>query len=332
MLHILNTCTDPCCNLALEEYFLKHAPVAEDLLILWRNAPTVVIGRNQNILAEINQDFIAERNIRVVRRLSGGGAVYHDLGNLNFTFITALSKVGHNNFAHFTRSVIDALAAFGVDAEFTGRNDLTIAGQKFSGNAQYIHRDRLLHHGTLLFDTDLPTLAQALAGAEAKHSKPAVASVRSRVTTIRRHLPSDITLAEFEAALIQAAFARTGMPYQGYEPSVLDRQAIADLADRRYRDPNWTYGKLPPSNFNSKKTFAGGSVQVLLDVQKAAIVRCKIYGDFFATGNMDELAALIHGAPYRREAISLILESWLGLHPLHNITPAELLSCFFPEA
>lgn len=332
MLHIPNTCTDPCCNLALEEYFLKHAPVAEDLLILWRNAPTVVIGRNQNILAEINQDFIAERNIQVVRRLSGGGAVYHDLGNLNFTFITALSKVGHNNFAHFTRSVIDALAAFGVDAEFTGRNDLTIAGQKFSGNAQYIHHDRLLHHGTLLFDTDLPTLAQALAGAEAKHSKPAVASVRSRVTTIRRHLPPDITLAEFEATLIQAAFARTGMPYQGYEPSVLGRQAIADLADRRYRDPNWTYGKLPPSNYNSKKTFAGGSVQVLLDVQNAAIVRCKIYGDFFATGNMDELAALIQGAPYRREAISLILESWLGLHPLHNITPTELLSCFFPEA
>ena len=332
MLHIPNACTDPCYNLALEEYFLKHAPVADDLVILWRNAPTVVIGRNQNIAVEINQPYVEEHGFQIVRRLSGGGAVYHDLGNLNFTFITALSSVGHNNFAHFTRSVIEALSEFGVAAEFTGRNDLTLDGQKFSGNAQYIHHNRLLHHGTLLFDTDMTVLTHALSGSDAKHSKPAVASVRSKVTTIRQHLPPAITLAAFESVLLSAIFAQTESPYRRYELSAADRQSIETLAEKRYRDPVWTYGKLPLYSHNTKKTFAGGSVQVLLNIQDKTITQCKICGDFFATGDMDEMAATLNGAPYQSEAVSNLIDSWLAVHPIHSISPEELLSCFFPNA
>ena len=331
MLHILNSCTEPCFNLALEEHFLKHAPVSDDLVILWQNAPTVVIGRNQNAAVEINHPFIEERNIQVVRRLSGGGAVYHDLGNLNFTFITSLATVGHNNFAHFTLPIIDALGALGVQAEFTGRNDLTIEGQKFSGNAQYIHRDRLLHHGTLLFDTDMAVLAQALAGSDAKSAKPAVASVRSRVTTIRQHLPPAITLAEFEAALLNAIFSRYGAPYRQYELSAEDRQCIENLADRRYRYSAWTYGTNPLYNHSHKQTFAGGTVQVFLNVQNDTIRHCKICGDFFATGDMDELSAALGGAPFTREAIASVVETWLIAHPIHDISPEELLTCFFPN-
>ena len=329
MLDIPNACTDPCYNLALEEYFLKHAPVSEDLVILWQNTPTVVIGRNQNIFSEINQPFIEEQHIQVVRRLSGGGAVYHDLGNLNFTFITALSTVGHNNFAYFTRSVIDTLSLFGVAAEFTGRNDLTLDGQKFSGNAQYIHHDRLLHHGTLLFETDLRVLAQSLSGTEAKNSKPAVASVRSRVTTIRPHLPSSISLAEFEAALLKAIFTNAASTYQSYVLSAADRQSIEALANKRYRDPTWTYGALPPYNRSSKKTFNGGTVQVLLNVQNDTITNCKICGDFFATGDIDELTAALDGSPFTRESVACIADSWLTTHPIHNISTTDLLSCFF---
>jgi lipoate---protein ligase len=331
MLHILNSCTDPCYNLALEEYFLKYAPVPDNLVILWQNSPTVVIGRNQNAAVEINQLFITERKIQVVRRLSGGGAVYHDLGNLNFTFITALSAVGHNNFSHFTLPIIDALASLGVKAEFTGRNDLTIDGRKFSGNAQYIHRNRLLHHGTLLFDTDMTALAQALSGSDAKHSKPAVASVRSKVTTIRQHLPPEITLAEFEAALIKAIFDNAGTPYQRYELSTADRQSIENLAGKRYRDQSWTYDKLPLYNRSNKQTFVGGSVHVFLNVQNETIMQCKICGDFFATGDMDELSATLSGAPYTRAAIANFIKVWLAACPIHNISPDELLSCFFPN-
>lgn len=332
MFHIPNACSDPCYNLALEEYFLKQAPIPDDLVILWQNKPTVVIGRNQNIVAEINQPFIEEHGIQVVRRLSGGGAVYHDLGNLNFTFITALSAVGHNNFAHFTRSVIEALSTFGVIAEFSGRNDLIIDGQKFSGNAQYIHHNRLLHHGTLLFETDLSILAQSLSGPEAKHSEPAVKSVRSRVTTIRRHLPPSITLAGFEAALLSAVFDQDKSPYKRYDLSLTDRQAIEALAVRRYRDPAWTYGKLPAYSQNIKKAFAGGSVQVLLNVQNAAIMQCKIYGDFFASGDMDELANSLNGLTYQREALKNKINDWLAVHPIRDISAEDLLSCFFSNS
>lgn len=330
MLHILNSCTDPCCNLALEEYFLKHAPVPDDLVILWQNSPTVVIGRNQNAAVEINSPFIAEHSIQVVRRLSGGGAVYHDLGNLNFTFITSLATVGHNNFSHFTLPIIAALAELGVTAEFTGRNDLTIEGQKFSGNAQYIHRDRLLHHGTLLFDTDMAVLSQALSGSDAKHDKPAVASVRSKVTTIRRHLPPTITLAEFEAVLLKAIFANAAARYRSYELTNTDRQAIEALADKRYLDAVWTYGTTPLYNRSNKQTFTGGTVQVLLNVQNGTLRHCKICGDFFATGDMDEFATTLSGTSFTREAVASIVNAWLPDHPIHDISPNELLSCFFP--
>lgn len=331
MLHVPNSCTDPCFNLALEEYFLKYAPVADDLVILWQNSPTVVIGRNQNAAAEINQPFIEERNIQVVRRLSGGGAVYHDLGNLNFTFITSLAAVGHNNFAHFTLPIIEALGALGVNAEFTGRNDLTIGEAKFSGNAQYIDRDRLLHHGTLLFDTDMAVLAQALSGSDAKYAKPAVASVRSRVTTLRQHLPSAVMFAEFEAALLKAIFANAGTPYQRYELTAADRQSIKTLAEKRYQDPVWTYGTLQPYNHSGKHKFTGGTVEVLLSVDHDIIRRCKIFGDFFATGDMDELAADLCGTVFTKDAVSNVMKPWLLTHPIHNIAPEELLSCFFPD-
>lgn len=331
MLHIVNSCNDPYWNLALEEYFLKSAPSSDDIVILWRNSPAVVIGRNQNTIAEINQAFIAANHVDVVRRLSGGGAVYHDLGNLNFTFITAASAANRNNFAIFTIPIINALAEFGITAAFTGRNDLTIARQKFSGNAQYIHRGRLLHHGTLLFDTDLTAVAQALSGSATKYSTRAVPSVRSRVTTIRQHLPSALTLAEFEAALLKAIFAHAGAPYKCYQLSAADRQAIENLATSRYQDPVWNYGSLPPYNIARKQTFPGGTVQALLTVQDGILRQTALYGDFFATDDMNELTAALCGIPFTREAVGEILIPWLGEHPIHNILPSDLLACFFPE-
>jgi lipoate-protein ligase A len=332
MLHVLNSCTDPCYNLALEEYFLKYPPISDDFVILWKNDPTVVIGRNQNAAVEINLPFIAEHNIQVVRRLSGGGTVYHDPGNLNFTFITSLENIGHNNFSHFTQPIIMALAELGIKAEFTGRNDLTIEGEKFSGNAQYIYHNRLLHHGTLLFDTDMQTLGQALSGSDAKHTKPAVPSVRSKVTTIRRHLPSTITLAEFEETLLNAIFANAALPYKRYPFTTVDQLAIEALADKRYRDTIWTYGMTQPYNFSHTQTFSGGTVQVLLNAQNEILQQCKICGDFFATGDMDELAGALRGTHFSQKSIAPLIESWLADHPIHNISSSELLSCFFPHA
>lgn len=330
MFDIINRCTDPYWNLALEEYFLKNSPVTGDLLILWRNCPTVVIGRNQNTATEINHPYIAANHINVVRRLSGGGAVYHDLGNLNFTFITNTTGKRHN-FAHFTLPIIKALATCGITAEFTGRNDLTIAGQKFSGNAQYIYHNRLLHHGTLLFDTNLAVLQQALAGPGAKHAGSGVQSVPSRVTTIFRHLPKPINSVEFEDILRKIIFANAGIPYNSYELSAADNAAIEDLIKSRYQTSNWNYGTLPPCTITRKQKFAGGTVQVLLTVKAGIIQQAALYGDFFASGDVNELATLLAGIPFTRDAVTPILSTWLKEHPIHNILPDDLLSCFFSE-
>ena len=329
MLHILNESNDPCFNLALEEYFLKQESFTQDLVILWRNSPTVVIGRNQNLAVEINAPFIEANSVQVVRRLSGGGAVYHDLGNLNFTFITTASAIKRDEFARLTLPVIDALAAFGVKAEFTGRNDLTLNGDKFSGNAQYLHRGRLLHHGTLLFDTDMKHLAEALSGPASKHSRRAVPSVKSSVTTLLPHLPSGTTLASFETALLNAIFARSDKAYRQYTPAPLEIEAIERIADERYRTSAWTYGSLPHHNHCMRRTFGGGTVEVLLELKDETILNCKICGDFFASADIGELEKLLQDSAWNRKDVAARLIPWLEAHPIDNISPQEILDCFF---
>ena len=329
MLHILNDSTDPSFNLALEEYYLRQTEISEDLVIFWRNRPTVVIGRNQNITAEIDASFLNENDINVVRRLSGGGAVYHDLGNLNFTFITAAPAISRSEFARLTLPVIAALASFGVKAEFTGRNDLTIDGQKFSGNAQYLQQGRLLHHGTLLFDTDLAVLTRALSGPASKHTRKAVPSVRSAVTTIRPHLPPETSLADFEAALLEAVFRQDDAPYRSHLPAAHELKQIERLAEERYRTPTWTYGSIPPYDQHFKRTFPGGSIEVMFKLEGDAIATCRICGDFFASGEISELETALNGVNWNQESLLHILQPWLERHPIANITAQDVLSCFF---
>ncbi len=329
MLHILNESNDPCFNLALEEYFLKQDVLTQDLVILWRNSPTVVIGRHQNLAAEINAPFIAANSVQVVRRLSGGGAVYHDPGNLNFTFITTATTIKRDEFARLTLPIIDALASFDVKAEFTGRNDLTLNGAKFSGNAQYLHRGRLLHHGTLLFDTDMKKLADALSGPNSKHTRRAVKSVKSTVTTLRPHLPAGTTLSDFSASLLKTIFARAAKPYRCYEPTPAEIGAIERIADDRYRTAAWTYGSLPLHNHCRRQTFGGGTVEVMLELKADAIINCKICGDFFASSDICALEALLKDTPWKRPNVAALLLPWLEAHPIDNISPQEVLDCFF---
>ena len=162
MIRIENKSTNPCFNLALEEYALKYLDIGNPIIILWQNEPSIIIGRNQNTIEEINGQYIKDHDIHVIRRLSGGGAVYHDLGNINYTFITNRGKENVRNFEKFTRPVIETLQKLGVPATFTGRNDITIEDKKFSGNAQYSYKHKLLHHGTILFNADLSVVQEAL--------------------------------------------------------------------------------------------------------------------------------------------------------------------------
>ncbi|PKP15313.1 MAG: lipoate--protein ligase, partial [Bacteroidetes bacterium HGW-Bacteroidetes-22] len=201
MLCIKDSNTDPYFNLAADEYVMKN--FKEDCFMLWRNEPSIIVGKHQNTLAEINVDYVKENSIKVVRRITGGGAVFHDLGNLNFTFIRNSEEGAQVDFRKFTQPIIDVLQKIGINAVFEGRNDLTIDGKKFSGNAEHVWKKRTLHHGTLLFSAVITDLSAALKVNPLKFNDKAVKSVRSRVTNISEHLKEKMDVLEFRDRIME---------------------------------------------------------------------------------------------------------------------------------
>jgi len=326
MIRIVNDHTDPRINLAVEEYALNYLDPGEEYVILWQNEPTVVIGRNQNTLAEVNGPFIKERGIHVVRRLSGGGAVYHDLGNLNFTFIVDAEKERVSNFEYFTRPVIQALASLGVQAEFSGRNDITIDGKKFSGNAQYWSKGRLLHHGTILFNSDLAVVQEALNVKVDKLQSKGVKSVRSRVTNIYPYLKTPITIEEFKEVLWQYLIPGGS---QEYVLSAEEWAVVHKIKEERYARWDWNYGASPECEIEKEARFTGGKLELKFNVRDGLLQDLHIFGDFFGRRDVKELAAKLNGTQYREEAVRKVLaESEFGEY-FFNITREEFLQCLF---
>jgi lipoate-protein ligase A len=304
MLEIINTSTDPFFNLALEEYLLNRQDIREDIFLLWQNHPVVVVGRNQNTVEEINQEFIHSRGIEVVRRISGGGAVYHDLGNLNFTFIADDQPGIKLEFTRFTAPVIKALEIIGIKAEDQGRNDITIQGKKFSGNAQCRLYGRVMHHGTILFDSNLEDMQKALTVDPAKISSKGVKSVRSRVTNIKEHAPS-LTIEEFRDILKNTI--DKGRSSRELYPEELS--AVESLRDNKFRTFEWVYGSSPPFNVRKSGRFNWGGIEFRLEVKKGHITECKIYGDFFATRDVGSIEQQLLGLRYQNEDMRHALEN-----------------------
>lgn len=302
MIEIINPSMDPYFNLALEEYTVINMPDQKSYFILWQNQPTVVVGKNQNTIEEINKKFIAEKDIKVVRRMSGGGAVYHDTGNLNFTFVVNENR-DFSNFAKFTRPVIKALQKVGIEAENNGRNDITIEGKKFSGNAQFRYHNRLLHHGTILFDSCIEDMVEALNVSEMKISSKGIKSVRSRVTNIKEHLSSAVTIQDFKQILTQTVLAEEE-EQAVYSLTDQDLQAVNDLRNRKYATWDWNYGTSPVFNVQKMKKFEWGTMDVRLEVRKGKISGCRIFGDYFARREIAELEKEIIGTGYRRDDLS----------------------------
>lgn len=305
--HYLETGSfDPCYNLALEQYVLEHRPHG-DWLLLWQNANTVVIGLNQNTAEEIDADFVARHGVTVVRRMTGGGAVYHDLGNLNYSFITDIGDAETLSIRRFAEPVCRALAAMGVEAHPSGRNDILVHGRKVSGVAQRIFGKRILHHGTLLFDSDAAMIAGALRADPAKFRSKSVKSVRSRVGNLRDFLPEGTTLQAFWDRIL-LELAGDGMIRESL--SQTEQQEIRQLAEEKYRNWDWTYGKSPDYAYCSRGRFSGGTLELRMDVHEDRIRDIVFYGDYMATAPQDPLTQALIGTPRTREALAEALSAF----------------------
>ena len=321
--------TDPYQNLATEDHLLSTYKQG-DILLLWCNDNTIVVGLHQNTHAEINACFVAERGISVVRRRTGGGAVYHDLGNLNFSVITNATGTASDGMEAFTRPVVKALRVLGLDAQASGRNDITIDGFKVSGNAQALHKGRILHHGTLLFDSQLSVLGQALTVRPEKLHCKGIQSVRGRVANIRSLLQSDhaaMTMDDFSAHIVATITRNKFM-----SPLVLtddDRHDITQLRQARYATREWNYGKSPRHNLSNTVKYPGGFLEVYLEVAADTITSCRLYGDFMALRPVWELSRRLEGLRYDPEVIASFLATQPVAEYFGSLTIAEIVDCLF---
>ena len=296
--------TDARVNLALEEYVFRHKPEADDCLLFYVNDRAIIIGRNQNTIEEIDADVVRAQGITVVRRVSGGGAVYHDLGNLNFSFMTAEVRGRFNRYDQFTRPVIDVLQSLGVPAELGGRNDILASGRKISGNAQFALPTRMFSHGTLLLDSDLDAVTAALRPKPGKIESKGVKSIRSRVANISEFLGAPLDVAELRERIIEQMFGtrdRSEIPQVQLTDD--DWAAVYALVDSKYGAWSWNYGEDPPSNVQRARRFPAGELDVRLDVQEGRIAAVRIFGDFMGREDVGDLERRLIGVAHQREAI-----------------------------
>ncbi len=322
--------TDPAINLALEEYILRNFGEKDTFLLFYINRPSIIIGRNQNSIEEINRDYVEENNIKVVRRLSGGGAVYHDEGNLNFSFITRDDGDSFHNFAKFTEPVVKALNELGVPAELVGRNDLQVEGRKISGNAQFFTQGRMFSHGTLMFNSQIEHVVEALNVSEEKIKSKGIKSIRSRVANIAEYLKEEMTMEEFKKHILLSIFDVERLEdVPTYELTEEDWDKVHEISRNRYQKWEWNFGKSPAYNVQASHKFPSGLLDVRLDVKNGIIENCKIYGDFFGIGEIKDLEEKLIGIRHQREAVEKALEGFDIEHYLGKITKEEFIGLIY---
>lgn len=298
MRYLVNNCTDACRNMAFDEFVLENLPLDEPVFYLWRNAPSVIIGLNQSAYAEVNLPYLESKGIALARRVTGGGAVYHDLQNLNYT-IVGKSRDLNADYPDYLHFVVNALRELGVPAELSGRNDIMVDGRKCSGYAKRVWKDRLMVHGTLMFDVDLETLREVLSVPGSKMAASGIASVRSKVANLREYLPrfSDV-LALKDALHGILAGADTEVTLDFGQQEAIDR-----MADEKFRTWDWIYGKSPEAQFRSSRKFACGTVELSWSVRHGLLEDVRFGGDFLGNLPAEGLAARLNGIRFERDSI-----------------------------
>lgn len=325
MLFVFNENTDPYFNLAAEEYLVQN--LSEEVFMIWLNHNTIVVGRNQNTLSEIHYEYVKEHGIRVVRRMSGGGTVFHDMGNVNFTFVVN-SGDDFNNYRRFCEPIIGFLKTLGVEATLSGRNDILVDGKKISGNAQYMYKNRVMHHGTLLFAASQDRISEALKVSEDKIKSKGIKSVRSRVTNISSHMETPISVGEFVEKFVD--YMVKNIPDCRYYDLAQHELEICKLRDEKYATWEWNYGYSPKYEFVCRKRFDIGSVEVHMDIAgNSEIKDIKIYGDFFSKVPVAELEQKLLGVRHEADAISAVLSGVDISQYIAGITNEEFMTLLF---
>ncbi|PIY07038.1 MAG: lipoate--protein ligase [Bacteroidetes bacterium CG_4_10_14_3_um_filter_31_20] len=316
MIEIVNQSVNPYFNIASEEYLLKN--FEHDCFMLWRNAPSLIIGKHQNTLAEININFAEKNDIKVVRRISGGGTVYHDLGNLNFTFITNHDNNKIINFALFLKPITELLNNYEINVKLNKRNNLFVENKKICGTAAHIHKNKIIHHGTLLFATNIDSLENAIKINYENFTDKSIKSVNNIVTNINEHIKTKISINEFAEQLSQKINADF-ISKEKYFLSDADILAINELVKTKYKTWEWNYGYSPNYNFN--KSSKNNLLNISVEVKKGIITNLKIYG----INNFSKIENILKGVKHLK---SEIFNSIKNIE-IENVSKGEFLELFF---
>lgn len=324
LIYIESTNTLPEFNLAMEQYAFDCMDRKNDYFILWQNENTVVVGKNQNTYEEVSLPYIKNHHTHVVRRLSGGGAVYHDLGNLNFTFIINSKKSQKINFNEFTTIIARALNELGVSAYVNGRNDILVDGKKVSGNSQYIKGNRTMHHGCLLYETKLDEMSKVLNVSNTKIISKGIKSVQSRVANICTYMKEPMTMEEFKSHLVSYMSKRAKI--EKYMFSEEDIKRIEHLKSSVYDTWEWNYGASPEYNVIKSKRFEEcGEIKLFMVVKYGIIQKIQIYGDFFGCMDVSQLTSLLEGCKLRIEDLRNVLRHCDVGRFIHNLSEEQFL-------
>ncbi len=329
MLNIIhNKNTDAYFNLACEEYFLKNKN--DEIFMLWQNASAIIVGYHQNTISEIDYEFVRKNNIKVVRRLTGGGAVYHDLGNVNFTFIENIDSAQAKtaSFQKYIQTIIKILNTFGIDAKFEGRNDITIDAKKISGNSEIIFENRIMHHGTLLFNSNLDVLISSLNSNPYKYADKGVKSIKSRVTNIMEHIQVPINVDTFMSKILNE-IANLNPNSIKYDLSSEDTKHIQQLRDSKYLTSEWNYGQSPKYNFHKVTKIPSGVYQIYLTIKLNQIESIKIYGDFFSIADISNIENKLIGVEYNKDSVEKALLDMDFSEYFVNTTLYDFITCLF---
>lgn len=315
--------TDPHYNMAFDEFCLEQLPLEEPVFYLWKNRPSVIIGLNQNAYGEVNLDFLDAHGITLARRVTGGGAVYHDLQNLNYTIVGRSNDL-EKDYPGYMTLVVNALRRLGVNAELSGRNDIMVDGRKVSGYAKRVWKDRLMVHGTLMYDVDMDTLTQVLNVPGGKLEAAGIASVHSRVANLKDYLPQFASIDELKSGLHRI------LSDGDAEVPLSDTQkaAVAEIAKEKFGTWEWNYGRSPLTSFCKKKKFACGTVEARFAVTRGIITEVAFCGDFIGGLPADAVADKIRGCKFNEESLTASLSGLPLSDYFDRMDVSEFISLF----